>query len=108
MRSTLPLRAYPAADAVAMGTIASRLVALARRWSRANHATSSGTMMIPPPTPNSPERIPAATPIAAARSHHGDRWAPPASVGEALRRFGVRQAVGARNGLGVRHRPAQP
>ena len=75
----MPLRAYPVADAVAIGTIASRLVALARRWSRANHATSSGTMMIPPPTPNSPERIPAATPIAAARSHHGVRGRPPAS-----------------------------
>ena len=56
-----------------------------------------------PPTPNSPERMPAATPIAAARSHHGDRWEPPASVGQALRvrpPAGVRRPERARVGIG--------
>ncbi|PTL72745.1 hypothetical protein C1I63_07725 [Rathayibacter caricis DSM 15933] len=46
-----------------MGAIASSEVAEARRWSIPAHATSIGTITMPPPTPNAPESTPPITPM---------------------------------------------
>jgi hypothetical protein len=49
----------PTTDA---GTIAASEVAAALRWSKFTRAISSGTMMIPPPMANSPDRSPPTSP----------------------------------------------
>src|SRR3954453_20940387 len=48
-----------------MITMAASEVPVARRSSNANHRMSRGTMTVPPPTPKSPEKTPAAVPMAA-------------------------------------------
>ena len=51
---------------------------MASRCSYPSHRTSSGTMIAPPPTPNSPENAPAAVAIAARRTgaYYGACWRP--------------------------------
>ena len=45
------------------GTIAASDVPAARRWSKPRISTSSGTITVPPPTPNRPESSPASRPM---------------------------------------------
>ena len=68
---TLPSAACVAAPHAAMGTMAASDVAVAARGPYPHHSTSSGTMITPPPTPNSAEKPPASAPIAT--SAHGER-----------------------------------
>src|SRR4051794_25275009 len=64
---TSPWRPYAIAPAVAVSEIAPSEVPLAARPEKPT-ATSNGTTMIPPPTPNNALKTPATTPIASRRT----------------------------------------
>ncbi len=60
--ATCPPMAKVTAPTTAVGTIATREVAAARRWSMPSSQINSGTITEPPPTPKKPERTPPSTP----------------------------------------------
>src|SRR5205085_3093558 len=62
-QSTFPAWAWAAAAAVAVNRIAASEVAIAVLGLKETRVTSSGTIRMPPPTPNNPEKKPAARPM---------------------------------------------
>ena len=62
IQATEPWTAYEMTPTVAVGTIAASDVPAASRWSNPRISTSSGTITVPPPTPNRPDMRPASRP----------------------------------------------
>src|SRR5882757_3309776 len=75
---------WASAPRVPTMTIAARLVPVASRSPKPNQKISSGTITVPPPTPNKPLKAPAAVPIAASRS---SSFRPAATFGSGMRRY---------------------
>lgn len=71
LTGTNPDPRYTDAAIAAVGMMAARLVADAARCGSPAARTRSGTMMIPPPIPNIPDKNPATTPIARMTGRRG-------------------------------------
>ena len=72
VQRTVPSRVWRHEPSIATGMIASSEVASACSWLRPSTRVRVGTKMVPPPTPNRPATMPAATPRAMIRTRLDD------------------------------------
>ncbi len=83
IQATESLRAYEITPTDAIGMIAASEVPAARRWLRASTSTRSGTITVPPPTPNRPDSRPASRPMPRqVRMYFAPRGCPAAGCAE--------------------------